>query len=152
MEMSVHEHTEKNERKRKNGIMEDMNNTLNSIFVRLDVNLQNLTSKAIAQIIVKILYSNEGSMTKAQIKEALAQVNGCAHLSDKEIDELLDELSKREIRNRNGLYYLSTTKRTKLQESVEKSIARKNSIIDRFFNRMNSSLVCKHYTTGVITS
>ena len=34
-------------------MVQSMNDTLNSIFVRLDVSLQNLSSKAIAQIIIE---------------------------------------------------------------------------------------------------
>ena len=48
---------------------QNMNDTLNSIFVRLDVSLQNLSSKAIAQIIVKLLYKHDGRMKKQAIYE-----------------------------------------------------------------------------------
>lgn len=116
-----------------------MNNTLNSIFVRLDVNMRNLTSKAIAQIIVKILYANGGRMTKKQIIEALAQVNDCAQLAEKDVEELLTKLSVNEIQHRKGQYYLSSSKREKIKNTITKSEERNNTILDRFFSRLNSS-------------
>ena len=56
-------------------MVQGMNDTLNSIFVRLDISLQNLSSKAIAQIIVKLLYKHGGRMKKQAIYEALALVS-----------------------------------------------------------------------------
>lgn len=47
-------------------MVQGMNDTLNSIFVRLDISLQNLSSKAIAQIIVKLLYKHGGRMKNKQ--------------------------------------------------------------------------------------
>ena len=75
-----------------------MNETLNSIFVRLDVNLQNLTSRAIAQIIVKILYVHNDGMSKNEIKNELAVINNQCHLNDTEIDDILASLVPSEIK------------------------------------------------------
>ena len=52
-----------------------MTETLNSIYLRLNVDMQNLASKAIAQITVKLVYANEGGMTKSEIMGQLAKVN-----------------------------------------------------------------------------
>ena len=51
-----------------------MTETLNSIYLRLNVDMQNLASKAVAQIIVKIIYANDGGMTKGEIKKKLAKI------------------------------------------------------------------------------
>lgn len=119
-----------------------MNDTLNSIFVRLDVGLQNLSSKAIAQIIVKLLYKHEGRVKKSTIYEELAEINGFGHLGKQDIDEILDELSIKEIRHQNGEYYLSQSKRERIEKSVKESDERKERIIGRYFSRLNSKPEC----------
>ena len=115
-----------------------MDKTLRSIYLRLDVNMQHLTSKAIAQIIVKIIYTNECGMKKNEIKEALAKVNEWRHIDDKEIDDILNVLVPKEIKLRNGVYSLSSAKRESIRKSIEESEKRKEYIIDKFFFRLNS--------------
>lgn len=114
-----------------------MNDTLNSIFVRLDINLQNLSDKAIAQLIVKLLYQND-RMKKQAIYDAVAKINGSNHLGNKDIDEILQELSANEIKCQKGEYYLSQSKKAKIQKSIEESEERRERIMDKYFSRLNS--------------
>jgi hypothetical protein len=116
-----------------------MDKTLRSIYLRLDVNMQHLTSKAIAQIIVKLIYANNGGMRKNEIKDALAKVNEWRHIDSKEVDNILDNLVPKEVKLHNGLYTLSTPKRDNIRKSIEDSEKRKEIIIDTFFGRLNSS-------------
>lgn len=116
-----------------------INDTLNSIFVKLDISLQNLTSKAIAQVIVKLLYRHDGRMKKQAIYDALAYLNGSDYIGNKGIDEILNELSVREIKCQNGEYYLSQSKKEKIRESIEESEERKKRIMEKFFSRLNSA-------------
>ena len=118
---------------------QNMNDTLNSIFVRLDVSLQNLSSKAIAQIIVKLLYKHDGRMKKQAIYDALANVNCCNHLGKKDVDEILDKLSEREIQYKGGDYYLSQSKKEKIKKSIEESEERKKRILEKYFSRLNTN-------------
>jgi len=120
--------------------MMDMKDTLNSIYLRLDVNMQYLTSKAIAQIIVKMLYSNgNASMSAGDIKRELAKLNDGNRFDDTEIDEIIKDLENKEIRQRNGRYYLSTSRTETIRKSLEESNTRQDQIIDRYFNGLNSS-------------
>ena len=117
-----------------------MKETLHSIYLRLDVNMQYLTSKAIAQIIVKILYSKGNtSMTVGEIKRELAELNEGKRFDDTEIDEIIHDLEKKEIRQRNGRYYLSTSRKETIRKSLEESNTRQNYILDHYFNGLNSS-------------
>ena len=118
---------------------QNMNDTLNSIFVRLDVSLQNLSSKAIAQIIVKLLYKHDGRMKKQAIYDALANVNNCNHLGKKDVDEILDKLSEREIQHKGGDYYLSQSKKEKIKKSIEESEERRRRILEKYFSRLNTN-------------
>lgn len=115
-----------------------MNTTLSSIFLRLDVNMCNLTSKAIAQIIVKIIYSNESPMSKRDIKESLANINDCKHLNDAEIDAILESLTEKEIKLDKGKYHMSSAKRRSIDASIQESDLRKKQIIDKYFLRLNT--------------
>ena len=100
--------------------------------------MQNLASKAIAQIIVKLVYANEGGMTKGEITEKLAKVNDGKNLDDSEIDEILKELSHTELICRKGRYNLSTARRDKINQTVLESEQRRAEIISRFFSGLNS--------------
>lgn len=118
---------------------QNMNDTLNSIFVRLDVSLHNLSSKAIAQIIVKLLYKHDGRMKKQAIYDALANVNSCNHLGKKDVDEILDKLSEREIQHKGGDYYLSQSKKEKIKKTIEESEERRKRILEKYFSRLNTN-------------
>ena len=115
-----------------------MTETLNSIYLRLNVDMQNLASKAIAQIIVKLVYANEGGMTKGEIMGKLAKVNDGKSIDDSEIDEILKELSHSELTCHKGRYNLSTARREKINKTVSESEQRRAEIISRFFSGLNS--------------
>lgn len=125
-----------------------MKDTLNSIYLRLDVDMQNLASKAIAQIIVKIVYSHENSMSKNDIKEELAKVNGGKSFNDVEINNVLDDLANKELSYHSGRYSLSKSKRDKIGQTVAESEQRRNDIIDKYFSGLNSDrLVVEEWLT-----
>lgn len=115
-----------------------MIDTLNSIYLRLDVGMQNLASKALAQLIVKIVYSNEGSVTKREIKEQLAVVNAGQSFDEEEIDDILAELANKELSYHKGRYSLSKSKRDKISQSVAESDKRREEIIEKYFSGLNS--------------
>ena len=115
-----------------------MQDSLNSIYLRLDVNMQYLASKAIAQIIIKILFSKGGSMSAGEIKEQLAKVNDGNNFDNNEIDDILNDLCLNEIKKRDGRYYLSTSRKKKLQESIDESEKRQNFILGKYFSGFNT--------------
>jgi hypothetical protein len=115
-----------------------MKDTLKSIYLRLDVDMQNLASKAIAQIIVKIVYSHEKSMSKNDIKEELAKINGGKSFNDVEINNVLDDLANKELSYHSGRYSLSKSKRDRIGQTVAESEQRRNDIIDKYFSGLNS--------------
>ena len=115
-----------------------MNDILSSIFVRLDLNMQNLSSKALAQLIVKILYAHDTRMSKNEIMDELAKVNGGDRFGDQEINDLLENLALDEIKCHKGLYYLSQPIRNRIKESINKAEERNERILNRFFPRLNT--------------
>lgn len=115
-----------------------MIDTLNSIYLRLNVSMQNLASKALAQIIVKLVYVNEAGMTKSEIKANLAKVNEGKSINDNEIDNVLAELTHNELRCHKGRYYLSKSRREKIDQTVAESTRRRNEIIEKYFSGLNT--------------
>lgn len=114
--------------------------------------MQYLASKAIAQIIVKIVYSNsDGSMTLGEIKKELAKLNEGNRFDDAEIDTIIKDLENQELRQRNGRYYLSTSRREKIRKSLEEAEERQNTIIDKYFSGLNSSRAVLKNWLSVIT-
>lgn len=115
-----------------------MQDALKSIYLRLDVNMQYLASKAIAQIIIKIVYANGGPMSAGEIKKELAKANDGKSFDDYEINGILKDLCPKELKNRDGRYYLSTNRMKKLQDSLKESEDRQNNVLDKYFNGLNS--------------
>ncbi len=101
--------------------------------------MQNLASKAVAQIIVKLVYANEGGMTKGEIKDKLAKVNDGKSLDESEIDEILNELTPSELTCHKGRYNLSTARRDKINQTVLEAEQRHSEIIGKFFSGLNSN-------------
>ena len=116
-----------------------MDKTLSSIFVHLDMGMKSLSEKAIAQIIIKVLYASENAMSKAEIKDALAKINDCKHLDSCAIDETIAALSAKEIKCNKGKYYLSQSKREAIKKVKNDSENRRKYILTTYFSRMNSS-------------
>ncbi len=101
--------------------------------------MQNLTTSAIAQIIIKILFTENKRMSENEIFDYLAKVNGGKHIDKEEVHSILQKLSDSEIRKADGGYYLSASKRQKLEIESNASNDRKNRILDKFFARLSSS-------------
>ena len=116
-----------------------LDGTLQSIYVRLNSNLQNLSSKAIAQIIIKIVYKKGTSLTKQEIKDALAEINGFKHINNKEVENILDSLVPNELKSRDGKYYISSSKRAAIKKTIDSSNQRQKDLISKYFSGLNSS-------------
>ena len=120
-----------------------MKDTLNSIYLKLDSGMQYLASQAVAQIIVKIIYSNENSMSAKEIKMQISRVNNGKNIDTTEIDKILSELkNKRELIYRNNRYSLSSNKRQKIDRCVKDSEERLDAIIDKYFTNLNTDRQC----------
>lgn len=111
-----------------------MDKIITSLYLRLDANTSTLTRSAIGQIIVKIIYSFNRSVSKYEIFKAYAQLNNISKTNEKELLEILEELVDRDIRKRDGKYYLSTNKKDKIQKSLQQAEDRKNDIINTYFS------------------
>lgn len=116
-----------------------MDNVLKSLYIRLDANSNNLTSSAIGQILVKIIYSNGGKATKKEILDKYADICGNKKTNFLEVTKILDSLVDVDIKKHDKQYYLSTTKFDKIKKAEEESKRRKEDILDCYFAKLYSS-------------
>lgn len=116
-----------------------MDEIIMSLYLRLDANASTLTRSAIGQILVKIIYSLGGLVSKEEIFEAYAQLNNINKADENQLLEILEELVDKDIRRRDGKYYLSTNKKDRIKKSLAQAEERKNEIVDVYFSNTFSS-------------
>lgn len=88
-----------------------MDEIIKSLYLRLDANTSTLTRSAIGQILVKIIYSLGRLVSKEEVFKAYAQLNNINKADENQLLEILEELVNKDIRKRDGKYYLSTNKK-----------------------------------------
>lgn len=115
-----------------------MDEIIKSLYLRLDANTSTLTRSAIGQILVKIIYSLDGLVSKEDIFKAYAQINGIGKTNEQQLEEILDELVDKGIKKRSGKYYLSSSKKAKIAKSVDIAENRKEEILDKYFSNVFS--------------
>lgn len=104
----------------------------------MDANTSTLTRSAIGQILVKIIYSLDGLVSKEDIFKAYAQINGIGKTNEQQLEEILEELVDKDIKKRSGKYYLSSSKKAKIAKSVDIAENRKEEILDKYFSNVFS--------------
>lgn len=115
-----------------------MDEIIKSLYLRLDANTSTLTRSAIGQILVKIIYSLDGLVSKEDIFKAYAQINGIGKTNEQQLEEILEELVDKDVKKRSGKYYLSSNKKAKISKSVENAENRKEEILDNYFSKVFS--------------
>lgn len=111
-----------------------MDEIIRSLYLRLDANSSTLTRSAIGQILVKIIYSSGQLVSKEEVFKAYAKLNNINKADENQLLEILEELVNKDIRKRDGKYYLSTNKKERIKKSLEQAEDRKNEIVDNYFS------------------
>lgn len=102
-----------------------MNEMIKSLYLRLDANTSTLARSAIGQILVKIIYSFGHQVSKEEIFKAYAQLNNISKADESQLSEILEELVDKDIRKRDGKFYLSTNKKDRIKKVLEQAEDRK---------------------------
>lgn len=105
---------------------------LKALSIRLDTPAQSLTKDAIAQLIIKIVYNSNTSLTKNQILDNYKSIVRCDNALDSEILSILESLKTSELQYNKGRYYLSSSKRDAIDRLRNISESRFQSIIDTY--------------------
>lgn len=116
-----------------------MYETLKALSIRLDSPAQSLTKDAIAQLLIKIVYANQNSMTRNQILDKYKSIVGWDDAKRDEINKILDSLKNTEIQFNKGQFYLSSAKRNEIDTIRTISETRFQYIIDSYFKPFFSS-------------
>lgn len=93
-----------------------MDEIIKSLYLRLDANTSTLARSAIGQILVKIIYSFGRQVSKEDIFKTYAQLNNISKADESQLSEILEELVDKDIRKRDGKYYLSTNKKDRIKK------------------------------------
>ena len=118
-----------------------MDEMIKSLYLRLDANTSTLARSAIGQILVKIIYSFGHQVSKEEIFKTYAQLNNISKADESQLSEILEELVDKDIRKRDGKYYLSTNKKDRIKKVLEQAEDRKNEIIDIYFSNTFSDRI-----------
>lgn len=117
-----------------------MDKVLSTIYLKVKSETQTLTKSAIAQILVKIIYSSEKRMS---LKDIIAAYKAFTHrksVDEQIITELIENLCKNsEIqKSAKNEYYLSPSRRNQISKYCEDSANRTNAILERYFFEVHS--------------
>jgi len=115
-----------------------MKKILQTIYLRFDSSSKSLTKRALADLILNIIYSLSSPPNKDEIVKELSGVLGTT-ISNEKLNaafELL--LSENKITASNGIYLIDPNKRIKIDTAYNEFINRQNRIIDKFFNNVSS--------------
>ena len=116
-----------------------MDKILQSLHIKLDSTMQTLTQRAIGQLLVKIIFHFNTSISEIEILQKYkAEVKDCYNKeSAKEI--LLSLVNDDNIKFDNGKYRLSTNKKRNIEKSIQISNDRLDYIMDKYFTELYSS-------------
>lgn len=117
-----------------------MYETLKALSIRLDSPAQSLTKDAVAQLLIKIVYANQNSMTRNQILDKFNEIVGWDEAKRNDICTILDNLKNKELQFNKGQFYLSTSKRDAIDKIRDASDSRFKYIIETYFKPFFSSL------------
>lgn len=117
-----------------------MDKVLSTIYLKVKSETQTLTKSAIAQILVKIIYSSEKRMSLKDIIAAYKAFTNRKCVDEQIIIELIENLCKNseiQISSKNE-YYLSPSRRKQISKYCEDSVNRTNAILERYFFEVHS--------------
>lgn len=117
-----------------------MDKVLSTIYLKVKSETQTLTKSAIAQILVKIIYSSEKRMSLKDIIAAYKAFTNRKFVDEQIITELIENLCKNsEIqKSAKNEYYLSPSRRNQISKYCEDSANRTNAILERYFFEVHS--------------
>ena len=117
-----------------------MDKTLSTIYLQVKSETRTLTNSAIAQILVKIIYSKDHRLSFNEIVSLYKDFTKRKTVSEDILQEILTRLcSTDEIKlSVKNEYYITDSKRKQIKTACESSRKRREDIINRFFYKTHS--------------
>lgn len=116
-----------------------MRDTLRSLQIKLDAPAQTLTKDAMAQLIIRILYNSDNSLSKNEIFSEYKKIVHCDNACQSLIFEIIDKLKETDINYRSGKFYLSQPKRHSIDALVVESKQLFDYAIEKYFSSFYSN-------------
>lgn len=118
-----------------------MDDILSTLYLKVKSETKTLAKSAIAQILVKIIYSHEKRMSDKDILSAYKEFVKRKKVDEQAITEILENLVKNsEIKcSPKNEYYITDSRRKQIGEYYESSKKRNAVIIDTYFSKVHSS-------------
>ncbi len=119
-----------------------MDKTLSTIYLKVKSETRTLTNSAIAQILVKIIYSKEHRLSFNEIISLYKDFTRRRTVNEDTLREILTNLcSTNEIKlSIKNEYYITDSKRKQIKAACESSRKRREDIINRFFSETHSDV------------
>lgn len=115
-----------------------MEKILQTIYLRFDSASKSLTKRALAELILKIIYSLDGFSMRDRIVQELGGVLGTS-ISDGKITDALELLlNESKVAKSKGGYSIEQGKKSQIAVACNEFINRQNRVIDKFFNDVSS--------------
>ena len=117
-----------------------MDRTLSTIYLKVKSETKTLAKSAIAQVLVKILFSKESRLSLGEVITAYKDFTRRHQVDERAIEDILEMLcGKAEIKKSpNNEYYLTPSRRKEIQDCCDQSTKRIDRIIDTYFNIVHS--------------
>ncbi|MFZ3090749.1 MAG: hypothetical protein WA240_09025 [Nitrospirota bacterium] len=117
-----------------------MKKILQTMYLRVDSSSKSLTKRALAQLILKIIYSLDSFPTKDEIVKELSGILETTVSNNKIADAFKLLLNENKISESRGRYSIDQNKKNKIETAYNEFLNRQNRIIDKFFNDVSSKL------------
>lgn len=117
-----------------------MDKTLKTLHLRLDSTSKSLTKNAIGQVIVKMLFLAEKSLSAKEICNQVDRVFSTKLEEQKIIDSINKLSGEKLIKEKKKKYYLATTQKKKINQAYVESKERLDRIIEVYFEPFESDI------------
>jgi hypothetical protein len=115
-----------------------MKKILLTMYLRVDSSSKSLTKRALAQLILKIIYSLNSPPTQIEIANELSGILETTISSEKIAVALELLLNEKKIYESKRRYSIDQYKQKKIEAAYNEFNNRQNRIIDKFFNKVSS--------------
>lgn len=117
-----------------------MDKTLRTMHLRLDSTSRSLTKNALAQIIVKILYKNSGSVSVQELQDEIKKIFKAEISNDKIEASLKKLLEQDEIKEDKKKYKLTKANRKTIKNRAQELDDKIKRIVENYFSPFHSEM------------
>jgi hypothetical protein len=115
-----------------------LDKTLKTLHLRLDSTSKSLTKNAVAQLIIKVLFSSENALSIIEIESGLRNVLKTSIDENRILASLEKLLEEKDIKKEKGKFLLIRANRKELSKRYNESNDRLNRIVKKYFTPFNS--------------